>query len=80
MDGQPLFADDALVGLVVILERDAQVLAPYGATLTTLPDHASAVAKAQSVAAGMHRNGCKDNNGCASVRIISFPSRETVAA
>lgn len=80
VNGMSVYAGDGITGLIIVLESDAQISAPYGATITMFPDLASAKAYAAMYAGEMHRTGCQDNKGCTTVRIVSFPSKTTINA
>jgi len=74
VDGKKQWSDNnASVGLVVILDREASVSAPYGASIIEMPDSSSAVSMANIKAQEVRVGGCTNNKGCATVRIQHYP-------
>ncbi len=71
-------SNNTMIGLVVILDQDASVTAPFGASMIEAPDSTSAGTLANMKAQEVRMNGCTDGKGCSSVIIKHYPSGNQV--
>ncbi len=76
VDGIQLYDDDPKTGLVVLLEQEATVEAPWGATFIPNPDRATADQNLTAIVEQLKIQGC--DGGCSDVKVINWPTDKPI--
>lgn len=72
INGRSFYDDDPKTGLVILMEEDGEMTAPWGATLIPFPDKESAEIELPKIVEKLKTEGCE--GGCTTVTSFKWPS------